>query len=350
MNNIIKKWGFISDEFEQFIKQGYQILSNGQLNKNEIEYIRKEILTLENFGNNDLNDKKSKKIFGELKDLFLKEIMWLYYNLDKKLIDWLIELASAEIFNQEINMQNVKIPIEKQLDYTLRNYETYSKKLLSYAKDLFFNKPNLIQIAENSSSFCEYFKIIEKALVIINPEEAGYVLNHETEHFIERQLGLPNNDPYLELGSIYFELLFTDLLYEKEGILIRGKIKDMGYDITVISEYLIVAKEFAKYNFQVSDEIFKKVFLEKIYIIPEELEEYLEKQLEDDNIANGLIYLISFLKAIELRELTLTSNEDSFDILKPYLQSKKLIFNPSTKLFSTYEKYIDEIKQKSLTK
>lgn len=356
MENIITKWGYNLIELKESVLIGKKLLMNTQLTKNQYEHIRKEILILEGFLQGNYNVKDSTKqpqyTFNELKIATINKMKSIYYTLGKDLINWLIDLKNTRIFEQSYHFDDTLVPIEKQLEYTLRNYELHSKILLPCAKDLFYNKPTHIQIKEDfeTTSFCEYFKILDKSLLLLDPDEAWYILNHETEHFIEQILKLPKNDPYLELGSIYFELLFTDLYYEKEGILLPGKIEDTDFDLDYLTDYLIVIKEFAKTNFQVSNDFFKNIFIEKLQVIPSELEEYLQEEIETGYMIDNIIYLISLLKAIELRNLTLTTKQDSFDILKPYLESKKLIFNPTYDLFPIYENYIEDLHQKSLNK
>lgn len=356
MENISDTWKYDINIIKEGISYGKNLLKKTTLKKSQIEHIKKEILILEGFlqGNYNAKDPREKTIytFKELKIATLNKMKNIYYILGTDLINWLIILRDKGIFNEYYHFDDCLAPIETQLEYTLKNYEQHSKILLPYAKDLFYNKPAHIQIKENfeTTSFCEYFKVLDKSLLLIDPTEEGFILNHETEHYIERILKLPKNDPFLELGSIYFELLFTDMYYEKEGLLLPGKIEDTEVDLDMLVDYLIVIKDFAQTDFQVSNEIFKNSIIEKLQVIPEEINEYLQEDIENDYMGDNIIYLISLLKAIELRSITLTSKEDSFDILKPYLSNKKLIFNPSNKLFEIYEDYVDEIKQKSLKK
>lgn len=356
MENIINKWGYDLNVLKKGIENGKKLLQKTTLKKSQIEHIQKEILILEGFlqGNYNVEDPKEKTIytFKELKIATLNQMKNIYYTLGPELINWLIILREEGIFNEYYHFNDDLVPIETQLEYTLKNYELHSKILLPYAKDLFYNNPTHIQIKEyfECTSYCEYFKILDKSLLLIDPTEEGFILNHETEHYIERSMKLPNNDPYLELGSIYFELLFNDLYYEKEGVLIPCKIEDAEVDLDMLVDYLIVIKKFAQTNFQVSNEDFKNIIVEKLQVIPEEIKEYLQEGIENDYMEDNIIYLISLLKAIELRNITLTSKQDSFDILNPFLSNKKLIFNPSKKLFKIYEDYVEEIKQKSLKK
>jgi len=106
----------------------------------------------------------------------------IYYTLGEDLINWLIDLKNTRMFEQNYHFEDALVPIEKQLEYTLKNYELHSLTLLPYGKDLFFNKTSQIHIEKSfeCTSYCEYFKILDKSLLLLDPDEAGYILNHET--------------------------------------------------------------------------------------------------------------------------------------------------------------------------
>ena len=82
--------------------------------------------------------------------------------------------------------------------------------------------------------------------------------------------------------------------------------------------------------------------LEEEKIISYIREEAIPSEKEED-----MNYLLSYLKAIELREKTLEEKVDCSDTLTNYLNSKVLKFTPADDKFNIYRRYISEMKSKT---
>lgn len=350
LRKIVKKWKFNQEEISNYINIYEKLLTKKYLGQTIKEIINEELLILKCFQNKNYDiENFNEETFHQLKLNTLTEMKEIYYLLQENFIDWLIELDKTKIFNQNFDFCEVFVSIENQFEYTLKNYELHSKKLLPYAKELLYDKVSQIQLINDPDfySYSQYLQMIKKNFLVINPKECGYLLNHEVQHYIEQKLNLSKNIIYSELGSIYFELLFTDEYYEQENKFLKSRVEEANYDLEEIVEYLNIIKAFKNYNFEISDEHFKEVIIEYKKLIPEEIEDFL--LFENKNMVEYFIYFISFLKAVELREKS-SINIDSLDVLNPYLKSKKFIFEPSSSLFKLYENYVDDVKQKTLKK
>lgn len=352
LENIPKKWGFDQKEIAKYITILEKLLTKENLSQEKIETINLNLQTLKFYQNKNYNMETfspDKETFQSLKEKTLEDMQALYYLLKDDLLNWLIELRNTNIFATSFQFKNYFVPIETQIKYTLKNYEKHSKILLPPTKKLFFNKSQfqLVKNVEYSSYYIN-LSTIKKAFFVINPNEAGCILNHEIEHYLEGKLMNIKNDIYLELGSIYFELLFTDIYYQEENKFLKSRVENINDDLEEIIEYIEIIKEFKKHDFQISDELFIETFIKYKEVIPEEINEYLQEEIDFNYMIETFIYFLSFLKALELRKITESTKEDSFNLLKPFLTSQSLSFAKTNEQFYTYESYINEVKQKTL--
>ena len=357
-----KQYNFNHSDFKKYINRGYYLLRNANLSPKEKFMIRDDINFLSNFLNeNGISYEplavKSNCIrtFQSLKTEYINFLKVLYRELGERLINFIIDLESENILCADYNYidSGFIIPLEYQEELTLRNYEKNSKILYSYAQEMFSKKPTS-KIQEmnicDGSSYCHYSSILNLPFLVINPSEAPYVLNHEVEHGVECLLNLDINDEYKELGPIYFELLFNDMLYDSNRTITPSSYvsrlvdaEDILYELT---KTFNVIKELVKYNFMVSDAKFKSILIDILKLHDNNVYSYL---INDDlliNIKTQIRYLLSYLKAIELRKITDRRN-DSFYILREYLNQRNFSFKPDEKSYDVYKEFVNEMKSKS---
>lgn len=353
------KWSFDKQFLINCINKGNILLENPNLTKSDKTNIKFDLLVFKQFLNDnfeylELGKPKTYKTIEEVKERVLNKMKKHYTLLGENLINWIIALEQTRIFDIPIKGNKTNLPVEKQAQLTILNYQTHSNILLQHAKNLLSPHPtNKIQIVKEleTSSYMHFSSTTRLPYLIINPEEAPWVLNHEIEHGIENIASYTPHKIYEELGAIYFELLFTDLLYKEQGYINPGdcfeRTIDTLYDLSFLAEYLEIVKIFAKINFEVPTNIFKQVFLDNLDINEEELLQYLNEEIINDGIDLCIQYSLSYLKAIELREITKTYQGDILNLLLPYLKNKRFKFIPPENYYSIYQKYLEETEQKT---
>lgn len=348
----MKEWEFNKDDLEKFIKNGEELLKK-ELTKKEKEEILYEINMLKSFlkGNYDYieEDEYNDVILYKAKNKYLNEMKRLYKQLGKKTIQWFISLERDQIFFNNSNLEKITLPIDVQKEYTLKNYEKYSKNSLIVAKQILSPFPtNQIQICEEleDTSISRHFRIADMTLIVINPDEGAAILNHELQHAIETTIGYNTHYFYRELGSIFYEILYNNQIYNDKSILPTERLEDFDIEIEILSEYFQLMLEFAKYDFKVNTKEFKSIIIKKLNVIPDEFDDWLNEELEYD-YEDNIKYIFSHLKAIELVSLVNTK-QDTLDLLENYINTNKFIFEADYKKFKQYESYMNDVKEKIL--
>ena len=345
------EWNFIKKDLEKFIKNGENLLQQNlsKIAKQEIKY---EIKLLKRYINDNyswIEEKYNNVSFSKAKEYYLKFMKKIYKELGEKTIKWFISLEQEGIFLSSVNNRGIILPIDVQKEYTLKNYERYSKVSLNVAKQIFSPLPtNQIQVCEelDDTSSSRFFRIADMPLIIINPDEGAAILNHEVEHAVESTISYNTHFFYKELGSIFYEILFNNSIYHDKSILPTERLEDFDLDIEILSDFFKLILEFAKRDFIVTDNEFKNICIKKLDVIPEEIEEWLDEEVEYDY--EGMIqYTFSHLKAIELIRLV-NKKTDTLELLEKYINTNKFIFETDIKKFKIYEEYIEEVKEKTL--
>lgn len=300
----------------------------------------------------DLSEYEEKYSFEEIKERILIKCMDYINQLGNEIIDLMIELYEDDIFYIPAEDEEYFLSMDEQEEYTIKNYESHSKKLLIPAKKILDGK-KLIQAStkDKITSYTQFPYSIDLPFIIVNPNERNSILNHELEHASEFMLniGRDKNGYLLELGSIYFEMLFCDLLYKETN---KKYSSDYKKRVTESYTYIydlypifVFIKELQKRKFKVRDEEFQKLCNDILEVTPDNLEDFLNIGLEEE-FEPKLRYLLSHLKAIELREKT-NKNDDSLDILleefmKPLTHEEKKVKEKK----KIYKRYLNEIECK----
>lgn len=353
---MVNKWEIDKAYLRKCIDDGYHMLNNPYLSKIDKLYVKDDIKLFERFlkGCFELQNSNSKTDISlkRLKELVLQKMKKEYEILGDNLINFIISLGNIGLFDCGFSINQTDLSMDTQAELTLLNYREHSQFLYSYVNRLLSSrKIAQIQMVENlnGSSYCHYSEIRKIPFLIIDPLEAPWIFNHEIEHGIEIALNWDLNSLFLELTPIYFELLFTDILYHEQGFVLHGdyqnRVENASFYFICLDEYFGVMQKFAETNFDVSLETFKSVFFDNVSLCDntsETLQRYLIKEILSGEIEKYMRYLFSYLKAIELYDQTIESQKDGYDILKPYL-TPKFNFEVSDASVSTYENYLNKM-------
>lgn len=352
------KWQFSNEYMENLVNKGAVLLTNPHLSDYKKELIRNDMNTFKRYLMGDFENYQTMSEdgipVGKLYKYALYKMKKQYETLGEGLIDFIINLDYERIFEVRDYYYQTELSIDSQVKLTLENYEKHSKLYWKYA-DKMLSQESIpqVQLVEElgCSSYCHYSHIARLPFLIIDPSEFPSITNHETQHGIEFALGIYSDNIFRELGPIYFEMLFTDLLCESQGFLLPGdygeRISDTYFALRYLSEYFEVIKVFATTDFKVSMDKFHFTFLEKMDVPPENIQPYLVEEIISNKIDNDMCYLFSHLKAIELRDNTKEFDGDSFYILEPHITSQVFDFETQGKSFKIYESYVNEMNEKT---
>lgn len=355
---MINKYQLNENYIKKSIRKGISLLKDTNIKASQKNGIMQDICFLKqlinNNTNNQIKDEKSKYSLDKLKHITLAKMKKQLEVLSPNLIDWLIFLSQEKIFDKQYFYDKTELSIEKQEELTIKNYEQNSKILLKYAKEIFSPIPTRqIQLCYDDfdcASYCYYSIINELPFIIVNPLDAPYILNHEIQHGIESLLKLNTHDIYSELGPIFYEILFTNVLYSSQGFIMHGdfheRIEDACFQLESITEYLKILKKIYSCNFTLTTAEFKEIVIQTLEIPQKLLYQYLIDEVINDGFDNTITYLLSYLKAIELYNDSKKHKSDSFEVLKPYLSTNQFTFNIPKNASQLYTSYIDEMKQK----
>lgn len=367
--NKTSKWNFDKKLLEEGVSIGEKSLSDDNTPMSEKVGIEQDLeffynMLSGNFSNEsddlyyceDLDFEEEKELsFKELKDEIIAKCIEYYCMLGSRAINLIIKIAEEEIFYIPDKFPIQTLTMDEQVEYTIKNYEKHEKDFLSKAKELLLiEKPRLIQMSkdEDISSYVHYSSVLEEPFIIVNPNERTSILNHEIEHAIELSKKIDNadNNIYCEVGSIYFELLFCDLLYEK-GILkyssdFQERVGDTANTIADLYPIFKFIKEIYKKGNSLSDDEFLKLCQDHLEINNlEVLQDFSDIRLTPEYIDEQIRYVFSHLKAIELREQTIRTKRSSKELLIESFKKPLTYRNPDEKV-KIYQRYLNEIERK----
>lgn len=354
-----KRWSFDKDYLRSVIDKGVRMLESNNLSRKARQFIRIDIETFSRFLNDDFELRNADcykfstpNNIDKLRDYILLKMKRQYNILGEDLIQFIIELNDLEIFEQTSGISDItQISLECQTELIIKNYEKNAPKFVNAAKEILLDdKIKQIQIIDNDDSYCHYDYITEKSYILVNMTDAPCIFNHEVEHAIEEYFRYPTNYFYDELGAILNEMLFNLELYKVNGYLYTGdydfRLDENAYLIKSVSEYFKILKIFASKNFNISTSELINTFLEFEKTSEMLVWEYLREDIATNYMEGNIGYLLSFLKAVELRELFVNKNRDSFDIFEHYLKNKKFVFRRPKDGFDLYKRYIGDVKSR----
>ena len=74
---------------------------------------------------------------------------------------------------------------------------------------------------------------------------------------------------------------------------------------------------------------------------------FLKELVNNNDYDEYICYLLSYLKAIELRYISKKFDSDKSELLIPYIQKNNFNFNWNPDSFKIYENYVNEMYQKT---
>ena len=363
------KWKFDKKILEEGIEKGHKALSDENLSltdsmgiEQDLEFfynmlsgnLSNQTLNLHYYEDIDLED-NDEISFEEIKEEVLNRCHNYYFIIGTRAINLIIKLCEEGVFYIPSELPLDILSMDEQVEYTIKNYEQHAKDFLVKAKELILPKrPQFIQTTKKKdiTSYVHYSSILEEPFIVVNPNERTSILNHELEHAIElsKKLDNVNNNIYCEVGSIYFEMLFCDLLYEQTNKKYSSDFQERVYETstTLLRLYPIFKflKEINKRKYIVSDDTFKRLCEEYLDIDNlEDLAEFFETSFSPDYVNEQIRYVFSHLKAIELREQTIRTKRSSQDLLIESFK-RPLTYSNYNEKVKVYQRYLSEIESK----
>lgn len=354
-----KKWSFDKDYFRKVIDIGKNMLENKKLSRRERQSIRIDIeifsrYILDDFElkNADCYNFSTPKNIDKLRDYILFKMKRQYDMLGEDTIRFIIELNEAGIFEETRGITDItKLSMEEQVELIIKNYERNIPKFVKPASEIMLdNNVRQIQVIDDEDSYCHYDYITRKSYILVNMLDAPCIFNHEVEHAIEEHFNYSTHFLYDELGAILNEMLFNEEIYRLNGYLYEGdydfRLDGSCYLLNSVYSYFKILLSFASKNFNISTNELIDIFLKFKKIDEKYVLEYLREDIATNYMEGNIGYLVSFLKAVELRELFINNSKDSFYILEHYLKNKKFVFRRPKDGFMLYNRYIDDVKSR----
>ena len=350
----MSKWNFNQELLEIAIEKGQSFLLSSGLSKQDKRDIKSDIKRFQLFLAGDFDDIERKRYqnMPYLKNNILSGMKKMEKVLSPELRTWLINLCMAKLFEVDNEIPIFNMDFDEISRETLKNYKKYAPVLYNFAHFMLKRKnPGLIQSAAlNTSSYCFYSDILRLPFMVIDPLDDASSLNHEMEHGIEYLINANQHPFYGEFGPIYFEMLFCDGLYNKYGqsslAMHLTRMDDATNQLNILTVYLCAMRIFAKHNYEVSDQLFLETFANLKNINNEKLLIFLNDEIVNVNIVETINYLLSFLRSIEVRELTMKDNNMAGVIFNDTLFKNRFKFHIPDDNYKLYERYVSEIKQK----
>ena len=349
----MSKWHFNKSLIEEAINTGQSFLLSPNLSKQDRLEITSDIKRFKLFldGNFDNYIRRRRQNMPYLKNNIISGMKNLEKILSPRLRRWLIDLAQDQIFTIDSETPIFTMSLDEAAKTTLKNYKMNASAMYNFAKTILEPKQGIIQEAVlNTSSYCFYSDILQLPFIVVDPLDDAGCLNHELEHGIEYLMGTRPHFFYSEFGPIFFELLFCDESYKKYGksslAMHITRIKETEDYLNVLAVYFCAMKIFSLRNYDVSEQFFLETFEYFSNVENDNLIDFLNDEFVNSQIIESITYVLSFLKAIQVRELANNGGNQSGASFNDIVFSKKFKFKIPDSNYQLYEKYIEEIKQK----
>lgn len=306
-------------------------------NQNEPVYIPSEYL------------EEEKLKTSELKVLMINTCIEYLYKYGQRAINLIIKLYEDNIFYIPEKKDEKVLSIEEQEEFTIKNYENNSKFLLPTAKEFLNLQHSHIQQVNKVDSYCYYSKLLDKIpFIVVNSEEFNSILNHELQHALEFIYGLGDDLKYKEIGSIFFELLFCDTLYEQDNKYsddFRYRVTESTLSIRELYPFFKFINILKNKKFDLTDKEFVELCEKELWLKEEYIQNYIERNIDSGRFQELIDYLFSHLKAIEIRDKSIRKDEDSLKTLMDNYK-KPITYNNLNEKVLVYKRYLSEIEAK----
>lgn len=299
--------------------------------------------------NNDINSD-----FYSIKKQFINKAIHDYNTIGSNIMDMIIYLSNNHTYlccSKESYSGN-STP-DQIVEQSLELYETYFPDLLPIAKSIIEYPINLINFTskQNIGSQCFYESIFKLPFIHIeNSANFPPDFIHELQHGIEGIQEYRSYRYFKELGPILMETLYIDRMVKKReanaSLLYFERIEEAEAFLDYLSCYFKCLKTLRKSNFNVKNGQFVEILKEARLIYNDRL--IINGMLNDD-FNEYIMYLLSFLKSLEIRNKVHQDQKYGFQCLQKSLKGKTIEYINEEKLLETYEDYLQEVilKQKN---
>lgn len=348
----MKAWNLDQEILQEGIIYGETLAKNSKYSKSTLQLIKKEVERLRKFQRGEFESADEETKFNAsletLKTKLLYKLRRDYKFFNPNLINLIYEIYFQEPFGDEWSEKISSITMDDQARLTYKNYLNHANSVLSLAEFLLRGEENpcIQETTLETSSYVHYSPFIEKAFIIVDPNDCPHALNHELEHAIEYLLNINKNTFYSELGPILLELFYLDILYAEQGYLEPGDYGDrlnmVNTNVGYISGYFMLMQECALKNFKVSMAELEKLLDKYFACEPTEMKAFFNDVLGYD-LKTDMGYLFSYLKALEIHELWLQKDSDVLETIKPLIRTRKFHFEVPDKPLKIYENYVENL-------
>ena len=341
------EWNFDKKHLEFAVEKGKLLLTKKDISTYRIKGINEEISVFDRWLNDNYNlpilSVNNKNKIDDLKEQIMHDVKLCGGFFGKGYISLITKLVESDLFNIPVCNSQL-LSTDEMVNYTMNTYNNYSPKLMESAKKILSN--NHIQVVNNSKSYSySSTNILNEGFVVLNPNEGNGILNYHVQDAIEDLVPIEYSLDYNCLGPLLFNLLFHDKLYEDNNIkyssdyyLMIKKIREQLIEIIPVLKMFISTRSSKKD--EINDELFGDLCYK--YFGSDNLE-IVYNQVHNVICRCDIKFILSFLKAVDLREKIVSNNIDVFDCLSRFRDDFIYTSTVINSKFDIYNRYMEEI-------
>ena len=348
----MSEWNFDKKHLKFAIEKGKLLLTKKDISNYRIKGINSEISMFNKWLNDDysflISTSNNEYDLSDLKREIMHEVKLCGGFFGRGYISLITKLVESDLFNISIT-DNKLLSTDEQVDITMKTYNSYSPKFSGVAEKILLPNNSHIQVVNDIKSYSfGSTHILNEGFVVLNPNEGNGILNYHVQESIEELVPFGYSLDYNSLGPILFELLFHDKLYEENNIKYSSdyysmikKIREQLIDILPILKLFITTR--SSNRDEINDDLFGDLCYK--YFGTDNLE-IVYNQVHNVTSNVDISYILSFLKAIDLREKIVSNGIDAVDLLSKFKDD--FIYTPTVinSKFDIYNRYMDEINNK----
>ena len=284
---------------------------------------------------------------SEAKSLFLEKMRHDYRLIGEKLIKYILELQKMDIFNIDTDTPIYVNSMDKIAEITLELYSKFSNTFYKIAKEMIDNKQVLVVENAEIPSYMIYLNSINKSFCVIDKNDNPNTLIHEIEHGIEATLNFMVPDIYSELGSITFENLFIDELIDRKTnsaeLLYAKRVLDCKNILDDLGDYFKMILYAKSNNFNMTTSKFIIMAETIMHVDKNKILEFLNDEFNNNYFQEELVYLLSYIKSLEMRNIMLNDKKKGIIRLEKTLNKPDYTFNSNEKSIDNIKHFVKEI-------
>ena len=237
------------------------------------------------------------------------------------------------------------ISVQNLANVSLKIYKKASKEYYLAAKKLLESRNTYVYL--NNRKVSNYFdcSALRSRFIACAREglETYSTFSHETQHGVDDMMFEVKHPIFIELGPMFFEILTNDYVEKRyDGRnLYYGRLKNHNRIMSSVYEYARLLRIFDARGRKIDYSNYQMIL--GINTIEELIKFY--NVMMKDNFISGVKYVLSFMKALELREMYYNDKKSAIQALKVCTSGDKTKINYTT-LPNAYEKFLIELDQK----